>query len=126
MTYSSKYIIGDSRNVEKIIKNEKNDPIDLVLTSPPYFNIKNYENSNLQIGHNQSYENYLSDTTSVLQQCYNLSKEDATLWLVLDTVRKKNRTIPLPFDINSKLQTSYCFFIHYIILNFNFIFTFQF
>ena len=49
----SKIIIGDCRNMAEISDNL----IQLIVTSPPYFNVKNYEIDN--IGSINDYETYL-------------------------------------------------------------------
>jgi len=73
------------------------------LTSPPYYDIKNYENSECQIGYKQNYESYLSDIVNVFQQYYNVANDKATFWVVIDTMRKNGVTKLLPFDITNKL-----------------------
>lgn len=101
----AEYIIGDSREIEKIFTKKKLKKVDLILTSPPYFDVLNYENSDLQIGPNQSYEKYLEIITDIFQQCYRISNDNATLWIVVDTIRKDSITITLPFDIINKLNS---------------------
>lgn len=100
------YLIEDSRNIIKTFIENKFEKVDLVLTSPPYFDVKNYENAELQIGYKQSYDDYLNDIALVLQNCYSISKDNATLWLVMDTIKRKGVTCLLPFDINKKLIDS--------------------
>ena len=97
------YLIEDSRNITKVFLENKFEKVDLILTSPPYFDVKNYENAELQIGYKQSYDDYLNDIALVLQNCYSISKDNATLWLVMDTIKREGVTCPLPFDINKKL-----------------------
>ncbi len=97
------YLIEDSRNIINNFRENKFEKVDLILTSPPYFDVKNYENAELQIGYKQSYDNYLNDIALVLQNCYSISKDNATLWLVMDTIKREGVTCPLPFDINKKL-----------------------
>ena len=97
------YLIEDSRNITKVFLENKFEKVDLILTSPPYFDVKNYENAELQIGYKQSYDDYLNDIALILQNCYSISKDHATLWLVMDTIKREGVTCPLPFDINKKL-----------------------
>ena len=96
-------MIEDARNIEAAFLENKFEKVDLILTSPPYFDVKNYENAERQIGHKQSYDEYLNDIALVLQDCYNISKDNTTLWLVMDTIKRKGITYPLPFDIHKKL-----------------------
>lgn len=60
-----KIIIGDSRNTTEI----KNNSVHLVVTSPPYWQIKDYGNKN-QIGFNDSYEEYINNLNQVWSECY--------------------------------------------------------
>ncbi len=103
MTKDILYLIEDSRNIGEAFLKNKFEKVDLILTSPPYFDVKNYENAERQIGYKQSYDDYLNDIALVLQYCYNISKDHTTLWLVMDTINKKGITYPLPFDIHKKL-----------------------
>jgi len=103
MTKDILYLIEDSRNIKTAFLKNKFEKVDLILTSPPYFDVKNYENAERQIGYKQSYDEYLNDIALVLQNCYSISKDHATLWLVMDTINRKGITCPLPFDIHKKL-----------------------
>ncbi len=69
MSNRAKIIIGDSR---KMIEVEDNS-IDLVVTSPPYWHIKDYGVSG-QIGYGQSLHEYLKDLYRVWKECYRILK----------------------------------------------------
>ena len=56
----AKIIIGDSRKMLEI----KDNSVQLVVTSPPYWSIKNYSIKN-QIGYGQSLHEYLKDLYKV-------------------------------------------------------------
>lgn len=99
-----KYLVADSRNLVQVFAEQHLDKADLVLTSPPYYDTKFYDEPNHQIGYKQSYQDYLADTVDVLQQCYDVTNDNATLWLVTDTVKRNGMLYPIPFDINSKLD----------------------
>lgn len=101
------YIVGDSRNIDRIFKERDIRQPSLIITSPPYFNIKNYEDSDQQIGLGQSYEEYLRDLRDIFQKCYEMSSPDASFWMIADTVKIKGVTVPLPFDINQELSKSF-------------------
>ena len=103
MTKDILYVIEDSRNIKASFLKNKFEKVDLILTSPPYFDVKNYEDAERQIGYKQSYDEYLNDIALVLQNCYNISKDNTTLWLIMDTINRKGITYPLPFDIHKKL-----------------------
>ncbi len=104
-TYS--YIIEDSRNIEKVFKKYKIWKPDLIITSPPYFDVKNYEAARKQIGFGQNYDRYLKDITTTFQECYDVSSSNATFWMIADTIRKDGITVPLPFDIHRELTSTF-------------------
>lgn len=62
---SHKIIIGDSRNMQNI----SNESIHLVITSPPYWQLKDYGNGN-QIGFNDTYEEYINNLNLVWNECH--------------------------------------------------------
>lgn len=97
------YIIGDSRKIDRIFKAENIGQPDLIITSPPYFNVKNYGDSDGQIGFGQTYEEYLRDLRDVFQKCYELSSPHASFWMITDTIKRNGVIVPLPFDINQEL-----------------------
>lgn len=98
------YIVANSRNLAQLVTERNIPKADVIITSPPYYDVKNYDDVKGQIGHSQRYGEYIEDVVSVLQQCYEVSKANATLWLVMDTVKRKGLTYPIPFDINRKLN----------------------
>lgn len=71
---SSKIIIGDSRNMKEVPDNF----IDLVVTSPPYWHIKDY-GVNDQIGYGQSLHEYLKNLYLVWEDCYRTLKPGTRL-----------------------------------------------
>jgi len=60
-----KCIIGDSRKMDDV----KDRSIHLVVTSPPYWQLKDYGTED-QIGFNDSYENYINNLNLVWKECY--------------------------------------------------------
>ena len=57
------------------MKNRVNDnSIDLIVTSPPYWNVKDYGIDD-QIGFDQSLDDYLDSMNKVLKECYRVLKE---------------------------------------------------
>jgi len=77
--------------------------IQTTISSPPYYDMKDYGEDN-QIGFGQSYEEYLQDIKSVFEQVYSHTKDDGTLWIIIDTFKRNNSIVVLPFDVASKLQ----------------------
>lgn len=58
-------IIGDSRRMDDL----KDESVHLVITSPPYWQLKDYGSSS-QIGFNDSYEDYINNLNLVWKECY--------------------------------------------------------
>ncbi|NCA76507.1 MAG: site-specific DNA-methyltransferase [Alphaproteobacteria bacterium] len=60
-----KIINGDSRELGEVPDNS----VHLVITSPPYWQLKDYGNEN-QIGFHDNYENYINNLNLVWKECY--------------------------------------------------------
>ena len=60
-----KIINGDSRKMTELLDNS----IHLVITSPPYWQLKDYGSKN-QIGFDDNYENYINHLNLTWQECY--------------------------------------------------------
>jgi site-specific DNA-methyltransferase (adenine-specific) len=60
-----KIIIGDSRQMAEL----SNESVHLVVTSPPYWQLKDYGNGQ-QIGFNDSYETYINNLNLVWSECH--------------------------------------------------------
>ncbi len=59
-----KIISGDSRNMSAL----ENESVHLIVTSPPYWQLKDYGTEN-QIGFHDSYENYINNLNLVWNEC---------------------------------------------------------
>ena len=93
----------DSRRISEVLSEDIK--IQTTISSPPYFDMKDYGDDN-QIGFGQTYEDYLSDIKKVFEQVYDHTKEDGTLWIIIDTFKRNNSIVLLPFDVASKLKES--------------------
>ena len=60
-------IIGDSRHMDEV----NNETVHLVITSPPYWQLKDYGSKN-QIGFNDSYQSYIDNLNKVWKECYRI------------------------------------------------------
>ncbi|MBU1297626.1 MAG: thermonuclease family protein [Bacteroidetes bacterium] len=65
MATHHKIIIGDSRRMTEI----PDESIHLVITSPPYWQLKDYGNEN-QIGFHDTYESYINNLNLVWKECF--------------------------------------------------------
>jgi len=94
---SNMIIKGDSRKLSKNIKPEE---IDLIFTSPPYFDAR------LMYAEYASYEEYLEMLTEVFQECHKVLHEGRFIIVNVSPVivPRKNRAsastrVPIPFDV---------------------------
>ena len=65
LTTKHKIINGDSRQMTEL----KDKSVDLIITSPPYWQLKDYGTEN-QIGYNDSYEKYINNLNLVWKESY--------------------------------------------------------
>lgn len=70
-------LIGDSK--EKL-KELENDSIQSVITSPPYWNLRDYGND-AQIGQEETPDQYIDNMIQVFNEVFRVLKKDGTLWL---------------------------------------------
>mgnify|MGYP000209319356 CR=1 FL=1 len=97
--------IGDSRRFKQVLARQfpeqiDGDLVDVTVTSPPYADKKNYEaDEDAQIGFDQTYDDYLEDLRSVYRQVYDVTKDSGTLWVVVNTIKKDQQIVNIPFDI---------------------------
>jgi len=105
MSKNLKYYIGNARNIDTIFKRRNIPKPALIISSPPYFDLLDYDGIKKQIGFGQNnYELYLNDVAHVIHNCYEFAQDNATFWMIVDTFKKKGEVITLPFDINNKLR----------------------
>lgn len=76
-----KVIIGDSRNMKEV----PDESVHLIVTSPPYWNLKDY-GSEEQIGFNESYDEYIKDLNYVWKESYRVLHKGCKLCVnIVDT-----------------------------------------
>ena len=69
-----KIINGDSRQMSEL----KNCSVHLIITSPPYWQLKDYGDEN-QIGFNDSYEDYINNLNLVWAECFRVLHDGCRL-----------------------------------------------
>lgn len=84
----------------------ENDSVQSVITSPPYWDLKDYGHEQ-QIGtSDESYDEYHERMQTVWEQCYNVLKESGTMWVVVDTVMDRGDLQLLPYHIAQRAEES--------------------
>ncbi len=74
MKTTHRLIQGDSRNLSLI----KDKSVHLIITSPPYWQLKDYGNDG-QIGFHDSYESYINNLNAVWSECYRVLHDGCRL-----------------------------------------------
>ena len=75
-------VLGDSRTVAAYPKEE----VDLILTSPPYWNLKPYEGSDGQLGLISDFDDFLTQLDRIWVQCFDALKPGGRLVIVTGDV----------------------------------------
>jgi len=76
--------------------------VDFFITSPPYWNLKNYGDPQ-QIGIS-SYDEYLARLDAVWAECYRVAKQAAVMVINVNTRRHQKKFYPIPFDIATRMK----------------------
>lgn len=119
---------GDSR---KLISKIKNNSIDFIMTSPPYWNIlsKKRGHSDSQHGDREKkglqlvysdltddlsniddYDVFLSELTKLFNKCYLKLKDNKYMCIVIQNFKNDNgEYITLAWDLAKKLSSKWCF-----------------
>lgn len=74
METHQKIVLGDSRRMEEL----RDSSIQLIVTSPPYWQLKDYGSSN-QIGYNHTYEEYINNLNLVWSECFRVLEDGCRL-----------------------------------------------
>ena len=78
------------------------ESVDFVMTSPPYWNLKDYGSHN-EIGQS-TYEAYLDRLDAVWKECYRVAKNGAVLVININSRRFQKKFYPIPFDIAGRMK----------------------
>lgn len=98
-------ISGDAREMSELTRNES---VHLVVTSPPYWNLKEYDGGagDHQLGHVDDYREFLAELSRVWRRCFELLVPGGRLCIVVGDVcisrRKGGRhfVVPLHADLS--------------------------
>jgi site-specific DNA-methyltransferase (adenine-specific) len=91
---------SSSENMEAV----EDGSVQSVITSPPYWDLKDYGHDD-QIGtSDESYELYHERMQQVWQECYDALSDDGTMWVVVDTVMDRGDLQLLPYHIAERAE----------------------
>lgn len=95
------YHVGDARELLTVLPSS--GFIDATITSPPYWNLKDY-GSRAQVGYGQKYDKYLDDLERIFGAVYRVTKRTGSLWVVADTIKHNGELKLFPFDLAERLK----------------------
>ena len=99
-------LVGDSQDLSAI----RDESVHLVLTSPPYWNLKEYNAHAQQLGHIGDYEEFLNKLDEVWRGCYDKLVVGGRMIVVVGDVmlsRRNNgvhKVVPLHADIQVRCE----------------------
>jgi DNA modification methylase len=98
--------IADSRNLSMI----PDQSVHLILTSPPYWNLKEYNQHKSQLGHIDDYQTFLNELDKVWTECYKKLAIGGRMVVVVGDVMLSRRVhgshkvVPLHADIQVRCE----------------------
>ncbi len=99
-------LVGDSQNLSVI----RDNSVHLVVTSPPYWNLKEYNDHEEQLGHVDDYELFLDKLDAVWRGCYDKLTVGGRMVVVVGDVMQSRRVhgrhkvVPLHADIQVRCE----------------------
>lgn len=90
------------KSSEKIEAFEIGEPVSLIITSPPYWDLKDYGHER-EIG-KSSYSKYIERMNIIWEKCYDVSKENALLIIIIRARRRRGIFFPIPMDIAKNMK----------------------
>jgi len=96
-----KVVLGDARHMGFIFDKS----VHLIVTSPPYWNLKEYNNTKNQLGHIDDYEEFLAELKKVWDECFRILIPGGRLVCIVGDVcmsrrqHGRHRVMPLHADI---------------------------
>lgn len=100
ITARNQLICGDCC---EILSELPSDSVDLVLTSPPYFQQRDYACGNC-IGNEKSVETYINNVVSVFQECVRVTKPTGTIVFNLGDKYVKGNLLLVPYRFAISVQ----------------------
>ena len=95
--YINKILCGDAK---KILSELPEKMVDMCVTSPPYYNLRDYEEE-FQLGNEKTDAEYISKLCDIFDEVYKVLADNGTLWVnIADTYKNKELlNIPSKFAI---------------------------
>lgn len=90
-------------NCLNVLKTFSEKSIDCCVTSPPYWNLRDYENPE-QLGLEKTPEEYINNLVMIFQELKRVLKDEGTFWLNLGDTYKNKNLVGIPWRTALALQ----------------------
>lgn len=98
----NRILVGDCRET---LRSLPDGSVDCCVTSPPYFKLRDYGGQSLQIGQEQSPDEFVRTMVEVFREVRRVLRDDGTLWLNLgDSYGKDKSRLMMPARTALALQ----------------------
>ena len=101
MSLSTTVLIGDA---EETLRTLPEASVDCCITSPPYFNLRNYNDLPNQIGLEKTVDAYVDQIVSVFRETRRVLKPEATLWINLGDKYIARNLLGIPWEVAFALK----------------------
>lgn len=99
-TWTNSIQHGDAANVLATLPNAS---IDCIVTSPPYYAQRDYSTP-VQIGNEETSEQYVENLMQVFAQCQRVLKPEGTFWLNLGDKYQDGELLGMPWQVALSLK----------------------
>ena len=90
---SDEVLCGDA---EKVLGKLPDQLVHMIVTSPPYFQQRNYS-AKTEVGQEATPQEYVQRLVAIFQECFRVLKDDGTLWMVLGDKYKDGAQLGMPW-----------------------------
>ena len=73
------------------------------VTSPPYWNLRDYDNSN-DLGHEESPQTYVTSLCDIFEKVHRVLRSDGTLWLNIGDSYSDKNLVGIPWKVAERLK----------------------
>src|SRR5262245_15591324 len=75
------------------------DLVDCIVTSPPYWQQRDYRGKSAQVGREATPAEYIGRLTAIFRECRRVMKTTGTLWLVIGDKFDSGEQLGLPWRV---------------------------
>jgi len=98
--YINSIMVGDCRKIIPILPR---DSVDMAITSPPYWQLRDY-NHPQQLGRENTLEEYLQNLSDVFEMIREIIKKQGSLWIVIGDRYHKKNLLGVPWKLILRLK----------------------